>query len=248
MNRTVYSVTVILLSLSLLAACSQQQKPASHPVINKNISESKEIMSAAPIAQKEEIHSLFPEEAPARIIDKINNTSSIRAKLQTEQGMLLVKSKGPEEIGHLDAPSTYGVEGDLTFQSNYSLVYQQDEKEHVVKELPALTFIQPTDEPVGFHKIPFKAVDVYLLTPQYKGPHGYSFYAVGILKKNGNVIPLTFVDQNGKSDSYNYHSPKFMPYNQQERLVIKPGVSAGSDVIENVSFRLDVQKGEFIAQ
>ncbi|RUT31837.1 hypothetical protein EJP77_10660 [Paenibacillus zeisoli] len=241
-------VLASLLSLSTLFACSNQQNsepPTSSKdkaVISKENTDSKS--SNLPSV----IKSQFPDEAPARIIDKVNNTISIRAEIQTDEGILRVESKGPEEIGHLDAPSIYGQAGDLTFQSNYILIYGQDNKKQIVKELPALTFIQPSDQPISFHKVHFKETDVYLLTPQYQAAHGYTFYAVAIGKGSGKAVPLSFVYDSVKLDSYNYSDKEHLPYNKKDLFIVKPGISAGSDDTKEKQFQLDLEKGEFIAK
>lgn len=239
---------VSLLSLSTLFACSNQQNSEPSTSGKDKAVISKENRDSNSSTSPKAIKSQFPDEAPARIIDKVENTTSIRAEIQTDEGILRVESKGPEEIGHLDAPSNYGQEGDLTFQSNYNIIYEQDNKKQIVKELPALTFIQPTDKPISFHKVPFKKADVYLLTPQHQAAHGYTFYAVVIGKGSGKAVPLSFVDGSVKSESYNYYDKEHLPYNNNDLLIVKPGLSVGSDDTKEKQFQLDLEKGEFIAK
>ncbi len=95
---------------------------------------------------------MFPksELADSIVIDSVSEDHSIRAEQQASKGTLLMISNGKEERGHLVVSSTLGQEGDQTFQSNYSIVYRQGEKDKVLLELPAHLFVQPTDKRLSF--------------------------------------------------------------------------------------------------
>lgn len=227
-----------MLLLNLLVACSNKQT-------------SEEITLNSNITQKPQIKTIDASiiGTPARIIDRINNTTSIRAQTQTENGTLFIRSNGFEEIGHLDAPSLYGKEGDLTFRGNYSIIYRHDNKEHVILKLSDLTFIQTSEHPISFDKISFKEADVYLLTPQYQAGHGFIFCAIAIRKGATEALPLIFSLENGiESNFFNYYGRDYLPYNKNGMLVVKPGISAGTSEkdAQEKYFNLDLNKKMFI--
>ncbi|WP_138224238.1 hypothetical protein [Paenibacillus algicola] len=79
--------------------------------------------------------SSFPESAltASIAIDSVNEDQVFRAEQQTGQGTLFMISKGREERGHLLVSSTLGQEGDQTFQSDYAVVYRQDNHDKVFR-------------------------------------------------------------------------------------------------------------------
>ncbi|WP_156114799.1 hypothetical protein [Paenibacillus sp. FSL R5-0345] len=76
----------------------------------------------------------------------VNEDQSIRAEQQTEKGTILMIAKGGEELGHLVVSSTMGQECAQTFQSNYSIIYRQEDQDKVLMELPIYSAIHQLEQ------------------------------------------------------------------------------------------------------
>lgn len=209
-------------------------------------------MAGVEVPALEEVISLFPLEglASSVLIDSVNDKGTIRARAATERGELLMISSGPEERGHLNVSSNYGLEGEQTYQADYSIVYREDNQDQELWTLPAFLFVQPSDRLLNFDKISFKDADVYLLTPQYKSGHGLVAYAFAINKLSGEAFPLFFA-LNDASSQVNlvYSELQPAPANDNERLIVYPPVGAGGDPEpEPHVYELDLDKRQFYAR
>ncbi|WP_211747729.1 hypothetical protein [Paenibacillus sp. Marseille-Q4541] len=203
------------------------------------------------IEKPTEIVSQFSKSEFSNVIeiDFTKETPSIRAKTSTENGTLVLVSRGREEIGHLTVPSMSGIEGDTTFQSNYDIVYEHNGKRLTILSLPELTLIQPTDKLLSFDKIVFKDADVYLFNPRYTSGYGIQFYAMAIPNGGGEPIPLHFIKGGYLLEHITYSSLN-PPINKKERLVIVPEERAGSskEELKEVNYVLDIKNKRFVAE
>ncbi|MFB5268611.1 hypothetical protein ACE41H_17760 [Paenibacillus enshidis] len=233
---------------SLIVGCNSQPKSepsTSESGTNSNTSTSNE--------QKvpQEVKSEFPKTdlTDSIAIDSVNEDQSIRAEQQADQGALLMISNGREERGHLLVSSTLGQEGDQTFQSNYSIVYRQGEKDKVLLELPAFLYVQPTDKKLPFEHVSFKDADVYILTPQYTTGHGVEGYVFAIDKQNGDAFPLEIVN-NGKTYKTLLYSEGEIPTVEDDTLVVLPPVGAGTpeEDAKDVHYKLDLNNKQLVAK
>lgn len=158
----------------LLVACTAQQGAGTAAPANTGNPESTQINSNHSIAKKQnssgDIASTYPKTDLTNVmtIDSVHEDPSIRAEQKTDQGTLLMIANGKEERGHINVSSTQGQEGDLTFQSNYSIVYKYDGQDKVLLDLPAYLFVRPSDQNITFEKVGFKDAEVFVLTPQYQ--------------------------------------------------------------------------------
>ncbi|MEK3900589.1 hypothetical protein [Paenibacillus sp. FSL R7-0179] len=111
--------------------------------------------------------SQFPPEglAGSVIIDSVNAKGTVRARTSAGQGELLMIASGPEERGHLLSSSNDGLEGEPTYQADYSIVYREGKQDQVLLKLPAFLFVQPTDRVLEFGVVSFARAEVYLLAP-----------------------------------------------------------------------------------
>lgn len=198
------------------------------------------------------IASVFPKSDydESIIIDSVSDNQAIRAEQQTDRGTLLLISNGKEERGHLNISSTAGQEGDQTFQSNYSIIYRQEDQDKVLLELPAFLFIQPTDKILTFKKLSFKDADVYLLTPQYTTGHGLEAYVFAIDKQSGNAFPLEIVLKNKFAAKILVYSEVEAPSIENDVLVVHPAVGAGTseENSKDVFYKLDLSKRQLVAE
>lgn len=254
-----------ILSFGLLLGCNNQEAPdtaAPTAAVTPSASAipsapapsdlSAPTATAAIPASTGGITSQFPLEglASSVLIDSVNDKGTIRARAATERGELLMISSGPEERGHLNVSSNDGVEGDQTYQADYSIVYRENNQDQELWTLPAFLFVQPSDRILEFDKISFKDADVYLLTPQYKSGHGLVAYAFAINKLSGEAFPLFFA-LNDASSQVNlvYSELQPAPANDNERLIVYPPVGAGGDPeLEPHVYELDLDKRRFVAQ
>ncbi|WP_458122295.1 hypothetical protein [Paenibacillus sp. Z6-24] len=139
--------------------------------------------------------------------------------------------------------------GDLTFTSDYSIIYKVHNEEYTVQKLPSLIFIQPSAAIIPFHRVSFANADMYLLTPQYDGDHELVCYAIAIDLQSNRAIPLQFINQNGEPEVMTYSS-RTMPVIENEQLIVQPGISGGSSEQQSKKkhYKLDMRKGELIEQ
>lgn len=239
MNKAAKILTSLLI-LSVLMACNKDDPSDPIKVPSDRYSDS----------EGRGVKTIFPNSEYANIItvDTVNPEGTIRARSSTALGELVVIAIGQEEEGHLNTPSTAGVEGDYTFQGNYKVINKINGKKQVVNELKELSFIQTSKEPISFEKVNFEEADVYFLTPQYTGGHGLSAYAFVVNKDNGEAAPLKFVNHGATTDTLNYAMEHF-PFNKNGYLIVTPGTSAGTSEAkaETVQYRLDVVNQYFIA-
>lgn len=68
------------------------------------------------------------------IIDSVNAEGTVRARTAAGPGELLMISSSQEERGHLMSSSNYGLEGEQTYQADYSIVYREGEQDQVLLE------------------------------------------------------------------------------------------------------------------
>lgn len=196
--------------------------------------------------------TMFPktELSDSIAVDSAVNEQSIRAEQKTDKGTLLVVSNGREEKGHLLVSSVWGQEGDYTFQSNYSVVYRQEEKEKVLLVLPAFQYVQPTEKKLSFKHISFHSADIYILTPQYQTGYGAESYLFAIDKQSGDAFHLE-INKNGiVSKSLIYSGTTSLPAVEKETLVIHPSVRAGTSEqdAKDMHYRLNLKNKQLIAE
>lgn len=159
-------------------------------------------------------------------------------------------SNGREEQGHLFVSSVWGQEGDYTFQSNYSVVYRQEEKEKVLLVLPAFQYVQPTEKKLTFKHISFHSADIYILAPQYQAAYGAESYLFAIDKQSGDAFHLE-INKNGiVSKSLIYSGTTSLPSVDKEILVVHPSVRAGTSEqdAKDIHYRLDLKNKQLIAE
>ncbi|MNH23905.1 hypothetical protein D3C79_838170 [compost metagenome] len=183
------------------------------------------------------------------ILDSVNDAQTIRARTAAGQGELLMISSGPEERGHLNVSSNYGLEGEQTYQGDYSIVYRKGNQEKELLKLPAFLFVQPTDRILDFERVSFKEADMFLLTPQYKSGHGLVGYAFAIAKRSGEAFPLSFIQDDIVQDKLVYTEQQPAPINDSEQLVVFSPVGAGGDPeLEPRVYELDLVNHHFVAR
>ncbi len=259
--RTTIQTAGAILALSLLLGCSSQKAPISvtatveaAPSTSPTTTPSVSSAAAGPVkipAHTEGITSQFPLEglASSVIIDSVNDAQTIRARTAAGQGELLMISSGPEERGHLNVSSNYGLEGDQTYQADYSIVYRKGNQDQELFRLPAFLFAQPTDRVLDFAKVSFKEADIYLLTPQYKSGHGLAGYAFAIDKRSGEAFPLSFVQDGIVQDTLIYAELEPAPVNDHEQLAVFSPVGAGGEPeLEPRVYTLDLVNHQFVAR
>lgn len=158
-------------------------------------------------------------------------------------------SGSPEERGHLNVSSNDGLEGEQTYQADYSIVYRVGKQDQVLLKLPAFLFVQPTDRVLEFAVIRFKEAEVYLLAPQYKSGHGLVAYAFAMEKASGEVFPLSFKQGEIVHDTLVYSELPPFPANQNEQLAVHSPEGAGTDPeLKPRVYDLDLEKLQFVAQ
>ncbi|MFM9279259.1 hypothetical protein [Paenibacillus jiagnxiensis] len=239
-----------VLLFSLIVGCNSQQNSEpptpSETDTNSNTSSSNEQNTSG------EISSAFPKSAltASLTIDSVNEDQSIRAEQQTDKGTLLMVSNGREERGHLVVSSTLGIEGDQTFQSNYSVIYRQGEKDKVLLELPAFLYVQPTDKKLPFEHVSFKDADVYILTPQYKTGHGVEGYVFAIDKQSGDAFPLEIVKNEKVHKTLLYSEGEPLPTVEEDTLIVHPPVGAGTpeEDAKDIHYKLDLTNKQLVAE
>lgn len=183
------------------------------------------------------------------IVDSLNEKGTIRARSAAGQGELLMIASGPEERGHLNVPSNDGLEGDQTYQADYSIVYREGKQDQVLLKLPAFLFVQPSDRVLEFAAVSFKGAEVYLLAPQYKSGHGLVAYAFAMDKGSGEVFPLSFKQGEYVHDTLVYSEIQPAPANQNEQLAVHSPEGAGTDPeLKPQMYELDLDKRQFVAQ
>lgn len=249
-------LTSSVLLLSLLVACNNQ--PNAETATSDNITNKETVTPSSNSSNKEhnlsgELSSVFPSDllSESISIDSVNNDSSVvRAETQTDKGTLLMISNGIEERGHLLVSSTMGQEGDQTFQSNYSIVYRQGNKDKVLLELPAYLIIRPSDKILSFEKASFKDADVYYLTPQYTSGFGVEGYIFAIDKQSGEAFPLEVIKKDHVSRTILYSEAEALPSVENEQLVVHPPVRAGTpeEDAKTIYYNLDLSNKQLIAE
>ncbi len=259
--RTTIQAAGAILALSLLLGCSSQKAPNSvtatfeaapstSPTSTPSASSAATDQAKIP-AHTEGITSQFPLEglASSVILDSVNGAQTIRARTAAGQGELLMISSGPEERGHLNVSSNYGLEGEQTYQADYSIVYRKGNQDQELLKLPAFLFVQPTDRILDFARVSFKEAEMYLLTPQYKSGHGLVGYAFAIDKRSGEAIPLSFVQNGIVQDTLVYAELQPAPVNDNEQLVVFSPVGAGGDPeLGPRVYTLDLVNHQFVAR
>lgn len=197
------------------------------------------------------ITSQFPPDglAGSVIIDSVNAEETIRARTSAGPGELLMISSSTEERGHLNVSSNYGLEGEQTYQADYSIVYRKGQHDQELLKLPAFLFVQPADRVLEFSLVPFAKAEVYLLAPQYKSGHGLVAYAFALDKESGEVFPLSFKQGGIVHDTLVYSELPPFPANQNEQLVVHMPAGAGGDPEPGTQlYGLDLEKRQFVAQ
>ncbi|ETT50019.1 hypothetical protein C162_12311 [Paenibacillus sp. FSL R7-269] len=277
-SKTTTLAAGTVLSLSLLLGCSSQNtsatgtpaaEPASSALVSASASPSatptaqtissaptasvvaSETASAATPVTTAGLTSQFPPEglAGSVIIDSVNAEGTVRARTSAGPGELLMIASGPEERGHLNVSSNDGLEGEQTYQADYSIVYQTGDQDEVLLELPAFLFVQPTDRVLKFAVVSFAKAEVYLLAPQYKSGHGLVAYAFAREKESGKVFPLSFKLGEIVHDTLVYSELPPFPANQNEQLVVYLPVGAGGDPEPGPQrYEMDLAKRQFVAQ
>ncbi|WP_054941171.1 hypothetical protein [Paenibacillus ihuae] len=259
--RTTIQAAGAILSLSLLLGCSSQKSsisvaatfeaaPSTSPASTPSGSSAATDPAQLP-ENTEGITSQFPLEglASSVIIDSVNDAQTIRARTAAGQGELLMISSGPEERGHLNVSSNYGLEGEQTYQADYSIVYRKGNQDLELSKLPAFLFVQPTDCILDFARVSFKEADMYLPTPQYKSGHGLVGYAFAIDKRSGEAFPLSFVQDGIVQDTLVYAELQPAPVNDHEQLVVFSPVGAGGEPeLEPRVYILDLVNHQFVAR
>ncbi|WP_235191713.1 hypothetical protein [Paenibacillus sp. FSL R7-277] len=183
------------------------------------------------------------------VVDSINARGTIRARSAAGQGELLMIASSSEERGHLEASSNDGLEGEQTYQADYSIVYRSGDQDQVLLKLPAFLFVRPSDQVLEFDKVSFKDAEVYLLAPQYKSGHGLVAYAFAMEKGSGEVFPLSFKQGEIVHDTLVYSELPPFPANQNEQLVVHSPEGAGGDPeLKPRVYDLDLEKRQFIAR
>lgn len=252
----------MLLSLGLLLGCSgpegsgaavrTAEAASSGEVSATPAATPTTLASATPgVSASAAIVSQFPLDglAGSVIIDSVNPEETIRARSGAGSGELLMISSSTEERGHLNVSSNYGLEGEQTYQADYSIVYRSGDKDQVLLKLPAFLFVQPTDRVLEFAAVPFAKAEVYLLAPQYKSGHGLVAYAFAMDKESGEVFPLSFKQDGIVHDTLVYSELPPFPANQNEQLVVHSPVGAGGDPEPGPQlYELDLDKRQFVAQ
>lgn len=158
-------------------------------------------------------------------------------------------ASGPEERGHLLSSSNDGLEGEPTYQADYSIVYREGKQDQVLLKLPAFLFVQPTDRVLEFGVVSFARAEVYLLAPQYKSGHGLVAYAFAREKGSGEVFPLSFKQGESVHDTLVYSELPPFPEGQNEQLVVYLPQGAGGEPGPGPqSYELDLDKRQFVAQ
>ncbi|MNC11104.1 hypothetical protein D3C75_587900 [compost metagenome] len=159
-------------------------------------------------------------------------------------------SGGREERGHLIVSSTLGQEGDQTFQSNYSIVFRQANKDKVLVGLPAYLFIRPTYRKLSFEKLRFKEADVYMLTPQYQTGHGVEGYIFAVDRHTGDAFSLGVVKKGLFSKTLLYSEAEPLPSPGKDGLVVHPPVGAGTpeEDAKELLYKLDWSKKQLVAE
>ncbi|MEK4519859.1 hypothetical protein NSS64_31745 [Paenibacillus sp. FSL H8-0122] len=206
--------------------------------------------SATPITTAG-LTSQFPPDglAGSVIIDSVNAEGTVRARTSAGQGELLMISSSPEERGHLNVSSNDGLEGEQTYQADYSIVYRAEKQDQVLLKLPAFLFVRPTDQVLEFGQVSFKNAEVYLLAPQYKSGHGLVAYAFAMEKGSGEVFPLSFKQGEIIHDMLVYSELPPFPANQNEQLVVhSPEGAGGEPELKSRVYDLDLEKRQFIAR
>ncbi len=251
----------MLLSLGLLLGCSSREGSGTAAPTAEAVSSGEATPAAVPTAMVQpapeassaaaNITRQFPLEglAGSVIIDSVNPEETIRARSAAGSGELLMISSSTEERGHLAVSSNDGLEGEQTYQADYSIVYRSGDQDQVLLKLPAFLFVQPTDRVLEFAAVPFEKAEVYLLAPQYKSGHGLVAYAFAMDKENGEVFPLTFIQGGIEHDTLVYSEIQPPPANQNEQLAVHLPEGAGGDPEPGPQlYELDLEKRQFIAQ
>lgn len=193
----------------------------------------------------------FPLEglAGSVIVDSVNAEETIRARSAAGSGELLMISSSTEERGHLAVSSNDGLEGDQTYQADYTIVYRSGDQDQVLLKLPAFLFVQPTDRVLEFTVVPFAKAEVYLLAPQYKSGHGLVAYAFAMDKESGEVFPVSFKQGEIEHDTLVYSEIQPAPANKNEQLVVHSPEGAGGDPEPGPRmYELDLDKRQFVAR
>ncbi|WP_340026095.1 hypothetical protein MHI24_13500 [Paenibacillus sp. FSL K6-1096] len=249
----------VLLALGLLLGCSSPEGAGSAAPTPEaaspegNAAAPTALASATPEASAATaIVSQFPPDglAGSVIIDSVNAEGTVRARTSAGpgEGELLMISSSTEERGHLNVSSNYGLEGEQTYQADYSIVYRKGQQDQVLLKLPAFLFVQPADRVLEFTVIHFEQAEVFLLAPQYKSGHGLVAYAFAMDKKSGLVFPVSFKQGEIVHDTLVYSELPPFPANEDEQLVVYAPVGAGGDPEPGPQrYELDLDKRQFVA-
>lgn len=256
-NRiALFSASILL--FGLLVACNNKEdhseiEPSTEASTTDNSTNSSTQNSlAAGSENHEQLTSQFPKSTltASTDLDSVIDTPSVRAETVTKQGTLLMISKGREERGHLVVSSNFGVEGDKTFQSNYSIVYKQGKDDEILLELPAFMFAQPNDQKLSFEKVSFKDADVYFLSPQYKTGHGLEGYVFAVDNLSGEASALKIINKGQDFNTLVFSETDPLPYIENDRLVVDPPIGAGTpeEETKEVHYKLDLANKQLAAE
>lgn len=253
-KKSISIVFTLILSSSLLAACSNDNKdieaipPANNPTTSA---------PETPHKSKEEevkgIKSQYSDNRYGTKLDKINEEETKRASIQTDYGKLYIITKGIEEISRFEAPNSFGGEG-YAFRGDYNLILDKDGEKKVITELKDFSFVQSSENAeITFDKVSFETIDLFLVTPEYRASRGKNSYAVAINKETGESFQVTFRRQGVERNFLNYANlTEAKPKNENGKLVIQTRYSEKATDIEQglltVEYSFDKDKKMFIAK
>lgn len=249
--KKVSLVFASILLLGILVACNEKDHVETNPLI-EGADKAANQNTAPPSSENQgQLTSQFPKSTltASTVLDSVKDTPSVRAETVTDQGTLLMISEGREELGHVVASSNYGLEGDRTFQSNYSIIFKQDNNEKKLLELPGFMYAQPDDNKLSFKKVSFKDADVYYLAPQYKTGHGLEGYFFAVDKHSGEASHLKIVNQGYTSNTLIYSEIQPFPHVENNKLLVSPPSGAGGDTeIQEQRYQLNLEKKQLVLE
>jgi len=174
---------------------------------------------------------------------------TIRAQGITQEGMLSVIPLEKENMKQLGAPSCFGLDTDLSITGDYIVKYRSKNEMYEVAALKAMTFIQPTDDPVQMTRLSFQEADVFILAPQYRDCHGIEIYAFAVNQRTGHAVQLQFQDETLISNT-SYYRPGSIPLVKNNRLVLEstegPGGEGSPDYKPIRLYQLDIENAVMV--
>lgn len=171
---------------------------------------------------------------------------NIRAMGKSNYGELLIASKYQEKIGKLSEDSSFGKANDYTFESDYEVIYKNNNGNiKVVTTLKDLKIIQPKEQIMAVNKLKFDGFDVFYFSPQYTGARSSDTYFFAISKEHKS---FQFKFEFNKADKNEYaniltNGTTLLP--QTMREFVLPEVKDGKlititslDANHNMDFRI----------